>query len=81
MNERIRELAKNDLVRSEYTEFGWQECYRYEFEPAELQRFVKLVVQECCDWIDGSPTTDANQLLLSKSFIITNLKGHFGVEE
>ena len=44
-------------------------------------KFAELIVGRCVDWIDGSPTTDAGQLLLSKSFIIANLKGHFGVDE
>jgi hypothetical protein len=48
---------------------------------AGYRKFAELIVRECCDWIDGSPSTDAGQLLLTKSFIIANLKGHFGVEE
>ena len=46
---------------------------------AHYEKFAELIVQECCDWIDGSPSTDAGQLLLTKSFIIANLKGHFSV--
>lgn len=80
MNERIQEFAKHHLVRDEHTEFGWRECHKYEFDPDELEKFAELIVRECCDWIDGSPSTDAGQLLLTKSFIIANLKGHFGVE-
>lgn len=48
MNEKIKELAKNHLIQSEYTESGSQICYRYEFEPDELQKFVELIVRESC---------------------------------
>jgi hypothetical protein len=41
---------------------------------AFLEKFAELIVQECCNWIDGSPSTDAGQLVLTKSFIIDNLK-------
>ena len=47
----------------------------------DAEKFAELIVRECCDWIDGSPATDAGQLLLTKSFITANLKGHFGVKE
>lgn len=75
MNERIRELAvKAGIISSEYNGF----------DPTSLtsaqRTFAELIVRECCDWIDGSPATDAGQLLLTKSFIIANLKEHFGVE-
>ena len=54
MNERIKELAKNDLVRCEYTEFGWQECHYYQFEPTDLEKFAELIVKECADWINDN---------------------------
>ena len=41
---------------------------------------LKRIAKECADWIDGSPSTDAGQLVLTKSFIIANIKDHFGVE-
>ena len=81
LNERIKELAKAHLVREEHTEFGWQECHQYSFDEDELTEFAELIVQECIDWIDGSPTTEEGSLILSKHFIIANLKQHFGVEE
>ena len=46
-----------------------------------LEKFAELIVQECCDWIDGSPANDAGQLHLTKSFIIANLKGMFRSKE
>ena len=53
-----------------------------EFQEQDIEKFAELIVRECCDWIDGSPTSESGcQLLLTKSFIIANLKGHFGVEE
>ena len=69
MNERIEELAK-------YCGYNGDYCT----EDFSLEMFAELIVRECCDWIDGSPSTDAGQLLLTKSFIIANLKGHFGVK-
>ena len=41
---------------------------------------LKRIAKECADWIDGSPSTDAGQLVLTKSFIIANIKDNFGVE-
>ena len=69
MNKRIREL-----IQSQNSNRGllWTE--------EDKEEFANLIVRECCNWIDGSPSTDAGQLLLTKSFIIANLKGHFGVE-
>lgn len=70
MNERIKELES--------------QCWEpRQYGPAWFNstKFAEMIVRECCDWIDGSPSTDAGQLLLTKSFIIANIKGYFGVEE
>lgn len=84
MNERIRELAKQSggefWQRIESDGVLNPEAYITFDPPESLEKFAELVVRECCDWINGSPSTDAGQLLLTKSFIIANLKGHFGVE-
>ena len=70
MNERIKELHTKVLAESMNM--------RWNIEDAE--KFAELIVRECCDWIDGSPTDESGcQLLLTKSFIIANLKGHFGL--
>ena len=84
MNERIKKLAKNDLVRSEYTESGWQECYRYEFEPAELQQFVQLIVRECVGIIakrKDQAIDDGWNVDEAMSMAEMDLLEHFGVEE
>ena len=74
MNERFKELSKQAVDYASACEAeAWDGAYE--------RKFAELIVRECVDWIDGSPTTDAGQLLLSKSFIIANLKGHFGVKE
>ena len=44
MNERIQKWLKNHLVNCEYTEFGWQECHRYEFDEDEIKEFAQLIV-------------------------------------
>ena len=77
MNERIEELARQaaDGMLSYDAEGEWQLSKR------EVQKFAELIVQECVNWIDGSPATEEGTLILSKSFIIANLKQHFGVEE
>jgi hypothetical protein len=82
MNERILEFARQSggIDMTNHTAGGittWVGTGTPEF----LERFAELIVRECCDWIDGSPATDAGQLLLTKSFITANLKGHFGVAE
>ena len=46
-----------------------------------VEKFAELIVRECVNWIDGSPATEEGTLILSKSFIIANLKQHFGVKE
>jgi len=38
-------------------------------------KFAQLIIRECCEWIESSPS------LLTKSFIVDNLKGRYGVEE
>lgn len=84
MNERIKELVKQSggefWQRIESDGVLNPEAYITFDPPESLEKFAELIVQECCNWIDGSPSTDAGQLLLTKSFIIANLKGHFGVE-
>jgi len=47
----IIRMAREHLVKSEYTEFGWQECHRYEFNDDELLHFAALVAaheREAC---------------------------------
>jgi len=73
LNERLMELYDQAIILE-----GNEDYVAGELDPF---KFAELIVRECVDWIDGSPTTDAGQLLLSKSFIIANLKGHFGVEK
>ena len=77
MNERIKELVKQAAdYANTYSDAGadvWFEIYN--------KKFAELIVKECIDWIDGSPTTEEGSLILSKHFIIANLKHHFGVEE
>ena len=78
MNERIKQLlvqAYDEAVPETWTTLSSLQQGRV------YEKFAELIVRECADWIDGSPTTDAGQLILTKSFIISNLKEHFGVEE
>lgn len=81
MNEHIAKLAWRHLLPERYSRYGETiEGDHYEFEPEELQEFVDSIVKQCCDWIDGSPSNESGQLLLSKSFMIANLKAYLGVE-
>lgn len=54
MNNKIAELAKDYLIKCEYTEFGWQEVddTRYEFDQEDLEKFIKLIIQECMNMSD-----------------------------
>jgi len=45
------------------------------------QKFAKSIVRECCEWIDGRSVQMGDETLVSESFIIANIKGHFGVEQ
>ena len=83
MNERIEKLSKEaqlyaldamiKITDKEQALKVYSETYN--------TTFAELIVKECIDWIDGSPTTEEGSLILSKHFIISNLKHHFGVEE
>lgn len=79
MNKRIKELAKEHLVRDEHTEFGWQECHKYVFDPEELSEFAELIIRECADIaqhhvMNISTYADAE-------FVEEQIQKHFGVEE
>ena len=74
MNEQILNLAKEYLVRDEHTEWGWQECHKYVFDPEDLEKFVKLIVQECAGIAD-EPTSQPFNSYGEK------IKQHFGVTE
>jgi len=79
MNERIQELAEQAGMNPSAFQFSGTPI-KYEVTESELEKFAELIVRECCDWIEGSPTSESGcQLLLTKSFIIANLKGHFGI--
>ena len=73
MNERIKQLWEQAAKTTQGD--SWEEQTKF------MERFAELIVKECIDWIDGSPTTEEGSLILSKHFIIANLKHHFGVEE
>lgn len=82
MNERIERYLKQHHCRDYFNSYGETvEDDHYFMYQEDVDGLIELIVRGCCDWIDGSPSTDAGQLLLTKSFIIANLKGHFGVEE
>jgi len=76
MNERIRELWEQANIR-----YSVHETLKPRDERKTIPDiFAELIVRECIDCIDGSPTTEENTLILSKYFIIGNLKKHFGVK-
>ena len=75
MNERIRELAEQARKHFPKTEMSG------EFWVFDEEKFAELIVGGCINWIDGSPTTEEGSLILSKHFIIANLKHHLGIEE
>ena len=81
MNKRIESYLKKHFCHDYFTRYGETvDDEHYFMYREDVDRLIKLIVEECCDWIDGSPSTDSGQLLLSKSFIIANLRGYFGVE-
>lgn len=79
MNERFRLLAEQ--AESSRLEYNSATMMTERIQEFDKQKFAELIVRECVNWIDGSPTTEEGTLILSKSFIIANLKQHFGVEE
>lgn len=80
MNTRIDKIAEQAGLWNDMEPTRREGRYAGYMNVSDVEKFAELVVRECCDWIDGSPSTDAGQLLLTKSFIIANLKGYFGVE-
>ena len=74
MNEVIKELAEQCGFRPQPSIYDRNQSF-------DIEKFAELIVRECVNWIDGSPATEEGTLILSKSFIIANLKQHFGVEE
>ena len=81
MNERIKELAVQAMTATTNKFSADREWSADEWRDFYDTKFAELIVGECIDWIDGSPTTEEGSLILSKHFIIANLKQHFGVEE
>lgn len=85
MNKRIKELAKEHLVRDEHTEFGWQECHKYVFDPEELSKFAELIVRECTDICKDTAEKQFNPLFSRESdgadVCSRKIKEHFGVTE
>ena len=81
MNERIRELADRALAKVNDLELPMT-CREEIIQHGKVynQLFAELIVNDCCEWIDNSPTTESGQLILTKSFIIANLKGMYGIE-
>lgn len=82
MNELIQELAKDHFVQDEHTEFGWQECRKYVFEPEELVKFAELIVRECKEnfskvWYEQG--MDIRGAEIGK--FLTRFDEHFGVDE
>lgn len=73
MNEKIEQLAKQAKFKQDTFALGiW--------DSPEFQKFAKLIVQDICDWIEKTPSTEEGTIILTKQFIIANLKEHFGVE-
>lgn len=72
MNNKITEMAKDYLIKCEYTENGWQEVddTRYEFDQEDLEKFIKLIVQEC-----ATVASDYD----GAHYVGTAIEKHFGV--
>ena len=85
MNEQIKKLAKDHLVRDERTESGWQECHKYEFDESELEKFAELIIKECLEQIDkirdGCEADNEDQQALGADWAGLAVARHFGVEE
>lgn len=73
MNPKILELAKAHLVRDEHTEFGWQECHKYVFDPEELQQFAESIIEECIEASAGCYNRYGDSARIE-------IKQHLGIE-
>lgn len=81
MNELIKKLAKPYLMHERFSRYGESTEEEYcDFLPEELEDFVMKTIDLCCDYIEGLPTSEEGTIILTKSFIIANLKGYFGAE-
>jgi hypothetical protein len=82
MNERITKWLKNHLVTSEHTEFGWQDCHRYEFDEDEIKEFTRLIVKECASYMyEHYPHSRYEINYMRKHMGDANWNKHFGDEE
>jgi hypothetical protein len=71
MNQRLKELYLKAVERN------W--AYDNEFETVE--KFTELLIKDICMWLEGVQTSEEGMMLLTQSFIISNIKGYYGVEE
>ena len=84
MNAKIKELVRDHLITSEYTESGSQECYKYEFDDIELTQFVDSIIREC---IESIQATSVESVALDRTIMenmcltINDIKKHFGVKQ
>jgi hypothetical protein len=78
MNPKLEELKEQSYIQEiEYNEYNGAGYYVNEFSE---EKFAELIVEECCNWIDHSPSTESGQLIHTKFFIIANIKNIFGIE-
>ena len=69
MNQRIKELYLKTT----------QNSWAYDSELKVVEKFTNLLVNDMCQWVEGVPETEEGMMLLSKSFIIANIKAYYGV--
>ena len=74
MNERIRELAEQTQGPRPRIHGEWT------LTNAELEMFVKLIVQECCNVLQGEDIRYGGYGY-NQGFLHKKIKQHFGVEE
>lgn len=74
MNKRIEELA-------EQVGFGWDDKYHWYVGSRQMEKFAKLIVQECVGVVNNRYMGDNNREDMEVRRCVEDLKKHFGVEE
>lgn len=62
INERIDQL----VIKAAGGPLSYDDEGDWYLSEKEVKKFAELIVKECCNWINGSPSTDAGQLMLTK---------------
>ena len=77
MNEKIRELAEQAGMGYGNLSTGNGDNWIVAGKPEELEKFAELIVQECIEVVEKQKA----KMSYGPTFVIADIKQHFGVKE